>query len=53
MKVVCRHLGANSNPKPNLVHFLDQDHLVFAFSSQIAVYQLSTNKIIQSIKGTH
>lgn len=51
MKVVCRHIAANCNPKPNEIRFLDKDTIVFSFSSNVALYSLSQNQILLTIHG--
>jgi len=51
MQVVCKHVAANCNPKPNVLRFMDPDHLVFAFSNQLGIYQLSQNTITTTIRG--
>lgn len=52
MEVVCRHISANCNPMPNVVAFLDQDTVVFAFSNNIALYSLAKDQIQLTIFGT-
>lgn len=41
MDLVCQHIGANCNPMPNTLQFLDDQHIVFCFSNQVALYSLT------------
>ena len=49
MDIECLHIGANCNPMPNTLEFLDDDHIVFCFSNQVALYSVPRNTIILNL----
>jgi hypothetical protein len=53
MKIQCRHISANVNPKPNSLVFIDNSHLAYAFSNQIAIYQIDSKQVLYTIYGIH
>lgn len=53
MKVECRHISANANPKPNSLLFLDSYRLVYAFSNQVALYNVESRQVLFTIHGTY
>ena len=51
MKIDCRHISANANPKTNVIQFLDSSHICFGFSNQLGVYSITEKKILFTIHG--
>jgi hypothetical protein len=52
MPILCRHIAANCNPQPHVLAFLDPHTLLFAFSNQLGLYHIPSNRITRTLKGT-
>lgn len=43
--ISCKYIGANCNPMPNTLVFLDQKTICFCFRDQVGIYNLEENRI--------
>ena len=51
MKIQCQHISANVNPKPNSLLFIDSNRVAYAFSNQVAIYDIAIKRVLFTIHG--